>query len=199
MAGLNSPLALSSGAVDSLHGKEGVMVKTTLTLVCVLALGIVAPLGAKDDSSLKFNGGIGVIPVSNVAQAVAGGPVTVSRNTVRGVPSPGQIWVIRALKAEVDASSNIKVRGRGLLLGGGNGIGTNAGQSVRATVICEPAAPFVEHSTADVVPLEANGDFEIDAPLDPPLPAMCASPVLLIRNGGGSWFAAGILDLNEDN
>lgn len=181
------------------------MVRTTLGLACVLCVSLVCPVGAKGDSFLKFNGGIGVIPVSNVVQAVANGPVTVNRNTVRTVPSPGQIWVIRALRAEIDADGRISVRGRGLLLGGGNGIGTNAGQSVRATLICEAAAPFTLFSTGDVVPLAANGDFRIDDVLTSegavpvPFPATCASPVLLIRSGGGSWFAAGILDLDDDN
>jgi hypothetical protein len=178
------------------------MVKTTLALVCVWCVCIAVPLGAKDDAFLKFNGGIGVIPVSNVTINAAGQTV-VSRNTVRNVPSPGQIWVIRALKAEVGTNGAIRARGRGLLLGGGNGIGTNAGQSVRATLICEAAAPFTEFSTADVVPLAANGDFEIDDVLVnadmKPFPTTCASPVLLIRNAGGSWFAAGILDRDDEN
>jgi hypothetical protein len=178
------------------------MVKTTLACVCVLCVCIALPLGAKDDTFLRFDGGIGVIPVSNVVQAVALGPVTVNRNTVRNVPSPGQIWVIRALRAEVENDGRIQVRGRGLLLGGGNGIGTNANQSVRATLICEAAAPFTEFSTGDVVRLAANGDFRIDDVLTNPtasFPATCASPVLLIRNAGGSWFAAGILKSDDDN
>jgi hypothetical protein len=173
------------------------MVKTTLVLACVLTLGVVSPIRAEDGSFLKFDGGIGVIPVSNVAQAVANGPVTVSRNTVRGVTSPGQIWVISALKAEIDSMGNIRARGRGLLLGGGNGIGTNANQSVHATLICDTAAPFNEFSTPNEgVALEPNGDFRIDDVLTNkdamPFPAVCASPALLIRNAGGAWFAAGI-------
>ena len=41
------------------------------------------------------------------------------------------------------------------------------------------------------VPLELDGDFEIDNVLTP-APSDCASPVLLIRNVPGTWFAAGI-------
>jgi hypothetical protein len=124
-----------------------------------------------------------------------------SRNIVRGVNPPGQIWVIKALKAEIESDGHIEVRGRGLLLGGGNGIGTNGGQSVRATLICEAAAPFTLFDTG-LVPLDADGDFRIDDVLANPsamFPASCASPVLLIRNGGGAWFAAGILDRDDDN
>jgi hypothetical protein len=63
---------------------------------------------------------------------------------------------------------------------------------VFATLICEAAAPFVERSTdLTGVALEADGDFRIDDVLVP-APTDCASPVLLIRNTGGAWFAAGI-------
>ena len=66
--------------------------------------------------------------------------------------------------------------------------------SVFATLICEAAAPFIEHSTTLAgVALAPNGDFKIDDVLVP-MPNGCASPVLLIRNAnGGAWFAAGIL------
>jgi len=174
------------------------MLKTMLA--CVMCLGVVAPIAADDDALVKFDGGIGVIPVSNVT-VNADGSVTVSRNIVRGVNPPGQIWVIDALKAEVETSGRIRVRGRGLLLGGGNNIGLNANQSVFATLICSAAAPFTQFSTpvANAVALAANGDFRIDDMLSPAPPAVCASPVLLIRNTGGAWFAAGILDLDDDN
>jgi hypothetical protein len=93
----------------------------------------------------------------------------------------------------------ISVDGRGLLLGGGDAIGTNAGQSVRARLFCGPAATATVHQTG-LVPLEANGDFRIDDVLQPVAPTTaatppdpCTTPVLLIINTGGSWFAAGIV------
>lgn len=64
---------------------------------------------------------------------------------------------------------------------------------MRATLICEVAAPFVLRDTDPVVPLAANGDFEINDVLSPAPVDGCAGPVLLIRNAGGSWFAAGII------
>jgi hypothetical protein len=138
-----------------------------------------------------------VIPVSNVT-VNADGSVTVSRNAVRGVNPPGQIWTIDRLRAEVDEDGHIVVDGRGLLLAGGSNIGLNGNQSVIATVICETLAPFTLHSTpAPGVALGPDGDFVIDDTLSPPLPTTCASPVLLIRStaGTGPWFAAGILKL----
>jgi len=166
----------------------------------VLFLGIVTPLSvAADDSLVKFKGGIGVIPVSSAAGALNadGTSPNVNRNVVRGVNPPGQLWTIADLRADVKADGSIKVRGRGLLLAGGNGIGGNAGQSVRATLLCEVANPVL-HDTG-LVPLELNGDFRIDDVLNPAPPADCASPVLLIRNPGGAWFAAGILKRENDD
>jgi hypothetical protein len=166
----------------------------------VVFLGIVAPLSAAgDDSLVKFKGGIGVIPVSSAAGALNadGTSPNVNRNVVRGVNPPGQLWRIADLRADVKADGSIKVRGTGLLLAGGNGIGGNAGQSVRATLICEAAAPFTLRDTG-LVPLELNGDFRIDDVLNPP-PADCASPVLLIRNPNGAWFAAGIVKRDSDD
>ena len=169
----------------------------------VLFLVIVTPLSAAaDDSLVKFKGGIGVIPVSAgvaVAPTLATAQIveSVNRNIVRGVQPPGQLWVIADLRADVRADGSIKVRGRGLLLGGGNNIGGNANQSVRATLICEVANPVL-HDT-NLVPLELNGDFRIDDVLNPAPPAVCTSPVLLIRNPAGSWFAAGIVKRENDD
>ena len=163
------------------------MMKRTLALACVFCAALSAPITADDDAVIRWDGGIGVIPVSNA---------TPTPNVVRGVNPPGQIWVIRSLKAEVSSDGHINVDGRGLLLGGGNNIGLNGNQNVRATLICEATAPFVLRDTA-TVPLAANGDFRIDDTLTPAPPATCASPLLLIRNAGGAWFAAGILKMDD--
>ena len=155
------------------------------------ALSLAAFSAQADDRLVRFDGGIGVIPVSS-GQGTAATATVVNRNIVRGVQPPGQLWVISSLKADVRTDGSIRVDGRGLLLAGGNGIGTNANQSVRATLICDNvAAPTLFNS--QLVPLEANGDFRIDDVLDPVPPAPCASPVLLIRNPAGAWFAAGIV------
>jgi hypothetical protein len=167
--------------------------------VLALMVGVAGSVAASsDDTLVRFNGGIGVIPVSAATTNTDGTPTSVSRNVVRGVSPPGQIWRITDLTAEVSADGRIRVRGRGLLLAGGNGIGTNAGQSVFATLICEAAAPFTLRSTtAAGVALQPNGDFEIDDMLSP-APGSCASPVLLIRNVPGAWFAAGVPEVGRD-
>ena len=166
-----------------------------VALVALAASGIAtAQSNTSDDASLKFKGGIGVIPVTGVA---ANG--TVNLNVVRGVP-PGAPWRIANLEAEISSDGHIRVVGRGLLLASGNGIGTNAGQSVHATLFCGPALTATAHNSNPAgVALEADGDFRIDDFLSPAPPTPCDTPVLLIRNVGGVWFAAGIPKLQEED
>ena len=170
--------------------------------VILLALGIVGSVSAHErDFLARFEGGIGVIPVQNGA-----GPVNpdgtfpnVKLNVVRGVFPGAGPWRIADLRADVDTDGRIRVRGRGLLLASSNSIGQNANQSVFATLICEAAAPFVQHNTAFSVPLDLSGDFRIDDTLNS-VPSECPSPVLLIRtSSNGTWFAAGIPKLKGDD
>jgi hypothetical protein len=166
-----------------------------VSIIVILIGGFFASSGVADDTLAEFKGGIGVIPVSSGVGTAATAEV-VNRNIVRGVQPAGQIWVIEDLHARVRTNGDIKVKGKGLILGSGNNAGRATGQSVFATLICETAAPFTERNTdlVDGVPLSADGDFEIDDELTPWPPADCASPMLLIRTvGSGNWFAAGIL------
>jgi hypothetical protein len=159
------------------------------TLAFMLFLGVVVPLSASAQTSLvRFEGGIGVIPVSRAAppQNPDGTFQNVVRNEVLGTPPGGQPWVISRLSADVRLDGGISVDGRGLLLAGGS-IGTNANQSVRARLFCGGVA----HNSG-LVALEPSGDFRIEDVLSPIPPEPCSSPVLLIVSGGGNWFAAGI-------
>jgi len=175
------------------------MVKTVAVFLVALGMSSAALAGERD-VLVRFDGGIGVIPVQNGA-----GPVNadgtfpnVKLNVVRGVSPGAGPWRIADLTADIYTDGRIRVRGRGLLLASSNSIGQNANQSVFATLICEAAAPFVEHNTTFTVPLDADGDFRINDVLSP-APSDCASPVLLIRNKGGVWFAAGIQKLDDDD
>jgi hypothetical protein len=172
------------------------------TLVLLLVPGIVGPVSAHEPDTLaSFEGAIGVIPASSGT-----GPVNadgtfpnVKANVVRGIAPGAGPWRIGALRADIDVDGRIRVRGRGLLLASGNSIGQNANQRVFATLFCESTAPFVEHSTTFSVPLEPNGDFRIDDTLTS-VPSSCPSPVLLIRtSSNGTWFAAGIPRLGDDD
>lgn len=162
-------------------------------LLALFALAVVPSAAAADGTLVKFKGGIGVIPVSRAAppQNADGSFQNVVRNDVLGTPPGGQPWVIAKLRADVKVDGRIEVTGKRLLLAGGSGIGTNGGQTVRARLFCGGVA----HDTG-LVPLQPNGDFDIDDILSPLPPLDCEDPVLLIVGGGGVWFAAGIPDVD---
>lgn len=165
----------------------------------LVAFGIFAVSAIADDTLVRFKGGIGVVPVSSGVGTAATATV-VNRNIVREVQPAGQIWVIRDLDARVKTNGDIKVEGKGLILGGGNTAGRATGQNVIATLICEAAAPFTPRNTnLTGVTLAANGDFKINDVLSPP-PVDCDSPMLLIRNAANlGWFAVGIVDFDDDD
>src|SRR5712672_3545691 len=87
-------------------------------LVVLFALSVVAerfgyavgPWGGTSPQGtlVKFDGGIGVIPVASGVGPAATATV-VNRNIVRGVQPAGQIWVISALNADVKADGRIRV------------------------------------------------------------------------------------------
>ena len=158
--------------------------------VIVFTLGMLVQVSPQErDFLARFDGGIGVIPASNAAGVAT---------TVRGIASAPGPWRIASLKADIDDYGRVKVRGRGLLIANGNAIGTNFNQRVFATLICEVEAPVDRSTSKAGVAIEENGDFRIDDTLDS-VPAECPSPVLLIRNTGGVWFAAGIPKLTDED
>ena len=153
--------------------------KISMLIALVFVMGAIAQ-SALAQSLVSFSGGIGDISTGS------------TNTTVRGVAAAGQIWVIRDLAADVKQDGSIRVDGRGLLLGAGDAVGSNANASVFATLFCVNDGNVQHSSNLAGVPLEVNGDFRIDDTLSPAPPNTCTSPVLLIRSTGGSWFAAGI-------
>ena len=158
--------------------------KRTLSGLALAAASLLAH--ASDDTLVQFNRGIGVDPVAGIS---AGAPVL---NTVLGVAPGGRPWVINKLSASVGTDGTITVRGAGLLLAGGDAIGTRATISqVMATLFCGGVA-----SNSLAGDLDTAGNFRIRSALTPAPANPCTAPVLLIRNaagGGGAWFAAGIV------
>ena len=154
---------------------------TSLALGGVIFVMLSIAQSALAQNLVRFSGGIGVIPTGS------------ANTTVRGVAAAGQIWVIQDLAADVKQDGRIRLDGRGLLLGSGDGVGSNANASVFATLFCANDGNVQHSSNLAGVPLEVNGDFRIDDTLSPAPPNPCTSPVLLIRSAGsGTWFAAGI-------
>ena len=156
------------------------MKKISMLVAGLFVLGAIAQ-SAPAQNLVAFSGGIGDITTGS------------TDTSVFGVAAAGQIWVIRDLQAEVKVGGRIQVDGRGLLLGSGNAVGSNANASVFATLFCANDGDAQHSTSAAGVPLQVNGDFRIQDSLSPAPPDTCSSPVLLIRvTDGGSWFAAGI-------
>ena len=143
------------------------------------------PAFGSEDSRIEFQGGIGSTPFALVNNAL--GP-----NEVRGIAPGGRPWVIEKLRASIRADGSISVKGKGLLLAGGNSVGLPAlPRQVVATLFCGTT-----ELTSPPADLDANGNFTIRGMLGAALPGACQTPTLLIRNfsanAAGPWFAAGI-------
>lgn len=192
------------------------------TLACTLCLGSLFALPAwADDSDVlfKFDGGIGSQPFRN-----AGGVPT--PNTVAGVAPGGTPWPIAAFRATIQKDGSIRATAKGIVLGGGDTIGTRgAPRQMAVSLFCRnaPVAPAVTGTlqtvpyTSDFVDLDTDGNFRLDSTLTNASgatpPADCGDtaenrPVLLIRNvnaatatapaTAGAWFAAGIIKSSDD-
>jgi hypothetical protein len=197
------------------------MMKKVLACTLVMGYAYAMPAWADDRGTLfKFDGGIGSQPFRNVAGAPAS-------NTVAGIAPGGTPWPIAAFKAEIRTDGHIRASAKGILLGGGDTIGTRgAPRQMAVSLFCRnaPVAPAVTGTlqtapyTSDFVDLNTDGNFRLDSILKNASgatpPADCGDtaenrPVLLIRTvtaatattpaTPGSWFAAGILKSNQDD
>lgn len=165
-----------------------------------LALAGAAAMGASPVPVLKFDGGIGVDPLT-----AAGG--VDAPNVVRGVNPGGRAWVIRKLDATIYSDGSAVVRGKGLLFASGDVIATRGTVAqVVATLACGPADASATKYTTESAPLDEAGNFAIrgtlrgtDGNIAPLATVPCANPQLLIRaSAAGGWFAVGILDRSDD-
>jgi hypothetical protein len=194
-------------------------------LACTVCLGSLFALPASADDRdvlFKFDGGIGSQPFRN-----AGGVPT--SNTVAGVTvAPGGTpWPITAFKATIQKDGSIRATAKGILLGGGDTIGTRgAPRKMAVSLFCRnaPVAPALTGTlqtapyTSGFVDLDTNGNFRLNSILTNASgatpPADCGDtaenrPVLLIRNvnaatattpaAAGAWFAAGIIKSGDDD
>jgi hypothetical protein len=182
---MTRPYFPGSGLVPKQYRTQGTILRIVVggAVAALAAIALLATdLAHAADPSIRFDGGIG-------SQPLRAGGLT---NDVFGVNPGGRPWVIERLVASVSSTGNIKVDGRGLLLAGGNAVGRNGNQSVRARLICNDGAAVTSTHETTLTPLAANGDFSFNEPLLPQLATVCGNPVLLIVNAGGAWFAAGI-------
>jgi len=188
-----------------------------LAIAGLAAAGTAVAGGGGNPSILfRFDHGTG----NQVFRSAAGVPTL---NTVAGVAPGGAPWGITSLDAVIKINGDIRARGEGVVLLGGDGLGTRAGpRQVILSLFCRnvPVPPAVSAAliltpfNSEPVDLDEDGDFVVRGKLTdatgatPPLncgDTVDNRPVLLIRavtpanptTGApatpGAWFAAGIL------
>ena len=116
-----------------------------------------------------------------------------ANNVVGNIPGGGQPWTTTGGFAIVDlASGRVEFEVRGLVLAGGNSIGTpDAITQVMGTVVCEPGALNLTFNTP-LVQLSSRGDAQFVGTIGP-IAASCApsNVAFLIRIPAGRWIANG--------
>lgn len=160
-----------------------------------------------------------IIPLASATISSAKGPKIINSHafgstpniTIRGVAAGGAPWVVDNGKVTLDSNGRLRAHVNGLVIGEGalangdpvpaNLVGTVATvTTVHAALTCGGpggGVPFTITPT-DGVPIDSNGDFDIDAQVS--IPSVCAQPIILIRIGTpatpGPWIAASELPGN---
>lgn len=149
-------------------------------LVVVLALTVMRSSALAADSHVRWEDIIGIIQAGNVVAGVTGG---------------GQPWSTERGSASVNlARGEISFRVDGLVLAGGNTIGTpGAINQVKGTLVCNaegPGSPVLVDTP--LVPLSAQGDARFNGSVGA-VPQACFQPdiAFLIRIAADRWIANG--------
>ena len=150
----------------------------------LIPLSIAVSAGtANADETIRWKTIIGIIQAGNVVAGIGGG---------------GQPWSTLGGEASLNVTTGkLRFSVRGLVLAGGNAIGTPGGVTqVKGTLVCNASgsAPTLHDSAA--APLSAEGDARFSGSIGI-LPASCFSSdaVFLIRIPAGRWIANGaVLD-----
>ena len=114
-------------------------------------------------------------------------------NLVGNIPGGGQPWTTLGGHASVDLSAGrVEFEVRGLVLAGGNAIGTPDGiNQVKGTLVCDPGGANLALDTV-LVPLSARGDAEFAGSVGP-IATICtpSNVAFLVRIPAGRWIANG--------
>jgi hypothetical protein len=185
-------------------------VRQFIVLATCLVAASASLAGPPKNVLVTFEGAINLDPSTAVASTT--GVVSVVPNVVRGINPGGRPWVLRKLEATVSRNGTLSARGKGLLFGSGEFIGTRGTVTqVGATLTCGSAdANATKFNTLTGFALDTAGNFSIRGPLSTDgintavMPETCTNPVLLIRSFNtttgtlGNWFAAGIPGGDDD-
>jgi hypothetical protein len=157
----------------------------------LLMSAIVSPAAA---DTVRWRTIIGIEDAGNLLAAVGNNTVS-NNNAVGGIPGGGQAWSTLGGRARVDlATSQVSFEVEGLVLAGGNTIGTpGAINQVKGTIVCDAGAPTQHVIDTPLVTLNPQGDAEFSGATILPIPSSCNSTnvVFLVRIAAGRWIANG--------
>jgi hypothetical protein len=160
---------------------------SVLAVLAVASLAAVVPLSTAAAAEVRWQDVVGIIQAGNLVGTGTG-----------QVQGGGQPWSTTGGLAEVDLDTGtVRFRVRGLVLAGGNTIGT-AGSitEVKGTLVCDADGSASGGNSVLVdtplVPLTFQGDAAFRGEVGA-LPAACLEPDLafLVRIGAGRWIANG--------
>jgi len=138
-----------------------------------------AVLADNDSNNVSWKRVIGIIQAGNMVGNITGG---------------GQPWITLGGEANVNLrSGRVEFEVRGLVLAGGNSIGTpDAINQVKGTIVCGPGTPTQFVADTPLVSLSAQGDAEFEGNVGP-FPSVCtpANIAFLVRIAAGRWIANG--------
>ena len=149
------------------------MKRTTLFLMTLGLLPLLpAASFARDDSAPEWKTIIGIEQAGNVVDGVTGG---------------GQPWSTLGGVASVDLrTGEVEFEVHGLVLAGGNSIGTRGGvATVAGTVVCGVGITVA----TPAVPLSPQGDAEFDGVVAIPPGCTGSNIALLLTAPNGQWIA----------
>ena len=115
-------------------------------------------------------------------------------NVVGGITGGGQPWSAHEGEALVELTSGFVVfEVRGLVLAGGNTIGTPGPVNhVMGTLVCGPGSASPTVIDTPLVPLNAQGNATFNGSFSSSTAACSATDVaFLIRTAGGAWIGNG--------
>ena len=135
-----------------------------------------AVLADNDSNNVSWKRVIGIIQAGNVVGNIAGG----------GMP-----WSTLGGEALVNLrTGHVEFEVRGLVLAGGNTIGTRGSvDQVKGTIACGSGAP--NQTDTPLVPLSAQGKAGFEGNIHVPASCTESNVVFLIRVAAGRWIANG--------
>ena len=127
---------------------------------------------------------------------IGGAPGT-SANTVGGILGGGEPWSTLGGEANVDLVDNIvEFNVRGLVLAGGNAIGTTDGVSaVQGTLVCNPSSPAVFKTPPVTLSTQGNAVFSGSFTSSPAGCSPTNVAFLITITTNGHWIANGAVPI----